>query len=53
MEVDITHLAIKIDFQTSDHVFAMEKVATNIFQQNALYATVFKIEVILLIREGT
>ena len=26
-KVDITHLALKIDFQTSDHVVAMQKVA--------------------------
>ena len=27
MTVDFSHFAIEIDFQTSDHVVAMEKVA--------------------------
>ena len=32
---------------------AMEKVAENVFQENALYETVFKLQVILLIVEST
>ena len=43
---------MEIDFQSSDHV-AMEKTANNVFHQNALYATVFKLQVILPIMEGT
>ena len=54
VKVDITHLAMEIDFQTSDHVVAMEKVADNLFQQqNTLNATVFMSRVILVIMKGT
>ena len=43
MKVDIIHLAMEIDFQTSDHVIAMEKVAEQCISTNALNATVFKL----------
>ena len=43
---------MEMDFQSSDHV-AMEKNANNVFHQNALHATVFKLQVILPIMEGT
>ena len=36
MKVDITHLAMKVDFQASDHFVAMEKKLINLFQQNVL-----------------
>ena len=51
MKVNIIHLAMEIDFQISDHVVAMEKVAEQCIQQNALNTIVFKLKVILLIRE--
>ena len=43
MKVDITHLAMETDFQTSDHAVAMEKEAE---QQNALNAVLYKLQVV-------
>ena len=51
--VDITHLAMEIDVKTSDHVVAMEKVVEQCTSTDALNPTVFKLQVILLIMEGT
>ena len=43
MKVDITHLAMEIDFQSSDHDAAMEKVAEEHLEQRILHARVFKL----------
>ena len=52
MKVDITHLAMGIEFQTSDCVVGMEKV-TEWFSRKYSLCNSFQVFMILLIMEGT
>ena len=48
VRVDITNSVVQMDFQTSHHVVAMEKVSEQcILTKCSIYAEVFKLQVIL------